>query len=151
MSEIIFEPLKKSHIEGIIGIEKKCFQSPWSKEAFLKETENEIAYYIIAIENGEILGYGGMWLILDEGHITNIAVEPSRQREGIAKKIVENLILKASEEKVVAMTLEVRVNNTAAINLYKKFGFFNAGIRKNYYEDSEDALIMWRKCGDAID
>jgi len=146
MSKICVEPLKKCHIEGIISIENLCFTSPWSEDAFLQEVDNEIAYYIVAIEDDEILGYGGMWLILDEAHITNVAVTPRRQRQGIAKKIVESLIFEAQQLSIKAMTLEVRRSNLPAINLYKKFGFEEAGIRKGYYEDNdEDAIIMWRK------
>ena len=149
MSKIFLEPLKKSHIEGIIRIESLCFSVPWSKEAFLQELNNEIAYYLVAIDHGQVLGYGGMWIILDEAHITNVAVTPMRQREGIAKDIVEGLIKRADEFNVLAMTLEVRMSNQTAIDLYKKFHFEEAGIRKGYYENNnENALIMWRKRGE---
>jgi len=146
MAKITFEPLKKSHIEGIIEIETLCFAVPWSKNAFLQEIDNEIAYYIVARDGQDIVGYGGMWLILDEAHITNVAVTPQRQREGIANQIVAGLIAKADACQITSMTLEVRVSNARAIHLYKKFGFQDAAIRKDYYEDNhEDALIMWRK------
>ena len=146
MTEIYYEPLKKSHLEGIINIEQACFVVPWSKEAFLQELKNDIAVYIVAMQDDEVIGYGGMWIILDESHITNVAVAKSYQRQGIAKKIVEQLIERSEQEKAFSMTLEVRKSNNSAISLYKKFSFKEVGIRKGYYENNnEDALIMWRK------
>lgn len=92
-----------------------------------------------------VVGYGGIWLILDEGHVTNIAVDSRYREKGIGKKLVEGLISLCSEEKIMAMTLEVRASNIAAQSLYKKYGFTEFGIRPNYYaDDKEDAIIMWK-------
>ena len=146
MSKIYLEPLKKSHIKGIISIERSCFTIPWSNDSFMQELKNEIAYYIVAVQDGNVIGYGGMWIILDEAHITNVAVSPQLQRQGIAKMIIERLIECAEEANVFSMTLEVRMSNHPAISLYRKYDFEDAGIRKEYYENNnEDALIMWRK------
>jgi ribosomal-protein-alanine N-acetyltransferase len=93
-----------------------------------------------------VVGYGGMWFIIDEAHVTNIAVHPDYRQRKIGEMIVQEMIKTAKENGINGMTLEVRVSNTAAINLYKKLGFVDYGIRKGYYADTgEDALIMWKK------
>ena len=148
MSEILLEPLNKCHIEGIIGIEVACFDVPWSEQSFLQELDNKNAHYLVALVDGEIAGYGGMWMVLDEAYITNIAVLPKFQKRGIATLMIQSLVTMADARAVLAMTLEVRVSNAVAIALYKKMGFEEFGIRKNYYENNnEDALIMWKHLG----
>lgn len=110
---------------------------------------NPLARYFIVEKDGIAVAYGGMWLISPEGHITNIAVHPGYRREGIGKALLHHMIEKSEEEGMTCHTLEVRASNRAAIVLYCKFGFFECGIRKNYYEDTnEDALIMWRESAD---
>ena len=116
-------------------------------DEFLKEiSENNIALYLVAEIAGQIVGYAGMWLIIDEGHITNVAVHPNFRRRHIGEAIVSVLLAEAQAEGITRQTLEVRVSNFAAQRLYEKFGFQACGIRKGYYEDNhEDAIIMWRE------
>ncbi len=133
-------------IEGVMIVENLSFEIPWSKDAFFQEiTKNEFAVYYVALVSDVIVGYAGFWKICDEGHITNVAVHPDYRRNGIAKKLVTKLINYAKKNEIEKMTLEVRTGNTAAIELYSKFGFKPGGLRKEYYEDNlEDALIMWK-------
>lgn len=123
-----------------------CFSAPWSEESFRKEiTENHLAFYIVAEISGRMVGYAGLWGIVDEGHITNVAVHPDFRRKGIGEALITVLLSHTREKGIVSHTLEVRASNDAAISLYLKFGFEPAGLRKNYYEDNgEDAIIMWR-------
>ena len=123
-----------------------CFSAPWSEESFRKEiTENRLAFYIVAEISGRMVGYAGLWGIVDEGHITNVAVHPDFRRKGIGEALITVLLSHTRENGILSHTLEVRASNEAAISLYSKFGFKPAGLRKNYYEDNgEDAIIMWR-------
>jgi len=136
-----------SDIDRVSEIEKICFSTPWSREAFRMEVEeNKCARYVVAVCDDQVVGYGGMWLIIDEAHITNVAVHPDYRGRGIGEAIMRSLVDKATSLGAVRMTLEVRVSNEIAQNLYKKLGFYSAGIRKQYYADNnEDALIMWNE------
>lgn len=128
-------------------VEKLSFKIPWSQNSMLEElTENKMALYLLAVMDKNIVGYAGMWRVLDEGHITNIAVHPEFREAGVGSALLSELIRRSKAEGIKDMTLEVRKSNKAAIALYKKFGFSNYGYRKSYYSDNnEDALIMWRK------
>lgn len=131
-------------------VERKCFTTPWSRSIFVSElTRNDNAIYAVALVGERIVGYAGVWIILDEGHITNIGVDPSFQRQGIGQGLMDMITRLAVERGAVAMTLEVRVSNFSAQALYTKLGFVPRGIRKEYYQDDkEDALIMWRELGE---
>ncbi len=132
-------------IPQIVAIEKESFSTPWSAEAFRAElTTNSLARYLVLEEENQIAAYGGYWQILDEGHITNIAVSPKRRGKGYGRKLLEHLIQDARDLGVGHMTLEVRRSNAPAIALYKAFGFTVEGVRENYYQaEQEDALILW--------
>lgn len=145
--ELKVRPMKLEDVDAVWEIEKLSFRTPWSKEAFLQEMQtNNTARYVVAELGDELVGYGGMWFIIDEAHITNIAVHPDYRKQKIGEKIVHAMIETARREGIGSLTLEVRVNNIAAINLYRKLGFEDAGIRKGYYTDTgEDALIMWKR------
>lgn len=133
------------HVDGICLINSLCFPIPWSRAAIENEIVNENSLYIVALKEDEVIGYAGTWLILDEGHITNIAVHPKFRSLGIASYLLKELIQQCKCYAIHHMTLEVRASNAAAQNLYRKFGFVNEGIRKNYYSDNgEDAIIMWK-------
>ena len=134
-------------VDAVCEIEKLSFKTPWSKESFIEEMKaKERTRYVVAELGDTVVGYGGMWLIIDEGHITNIAVHPDYRGQKIGKKIVEGMIAVANSEGITSLTLEVSVTNTPAIKLYKNLDFKEAGIRKDYYTDTgEDALIMWKK------
>lgn len=143
-SNLIIEMMTSKDIDGVFEVEKNCFEHHWSKESFKKELINENARYLVAKLGGKIVGYVGIWLILDEGHITNVAVHNDYRGQKIGDKLVQSLVNLCKENNINSMTLEVRVSNIVAQNLYKKYGFKLAGIRKEYYSDNkEDAMIMW--------
>lgn len=143
MNDIEICTMSEKDIDSILSISALSFPIPWSRESFINELHNKFARYVVAKKNGIIAGYGGTWVIIDEAHITNIAVHPEYRGIGIGNTIVSSLIDLCKSEKVSVMTLEVRHSNIVAQNLYKKFGFVEEGIRKEYYEDNrEDAIIM---------
>jgi ribosomal-protein-alanine N-acetyltransferase len=108
--------------------------------------QNRLARYLVALDGDAVVGYAGTWLVINEAHVTNVAVRGDRRREGIGRFLMEALMDMAREEGMESMTLEVRVSNEAARELYQQLGFVSAGIRKNYYsETKEDALILWRE------
>ena len=147
MSDLIIRQAEEKDIHQIAEIDKLCFSTPWSEDSFTQEiTSNDIALYIVAVIDDFIVGYAGLWLIVDEGHITNVAVHPDFRRRKIAKALVQVLIDVSEKKGAVRHTLEVRTLNDAAIRLYEAFGFQEVSIRKGYYEDdNEDAIIMWRE------
>jgi len=148
---VTYRRMSVEDIPQVHLVERKCFPTnPWSKNIFLSElTRNDSAIYIVAVVQERIVGYAGMWIILDEGHITNVAVDPAFRRRGIGQGLLDQLTQYALGRGAVAMTLEVRISNAVAQSLYRKLGFVPRGIRKQYYQDNkEDALIMWRELGE---
>ncbi|MGB3367461.1 MAG: ribosomal protein S18-alanine N-acetyltransferase [Acidaminobacteraceae bacterium] len=143
----IFRKMLASDIEAVYIIESRSFPTPWSIESFYKEiNENRLAHYYVVENLGEVIAYGGMWVIIDESHITNIAVLPEYRGHGVGNILVSGMVDFAKTMDVFNMTLEVRVTNESAIKLYEKHGFERSGVRPNYYrENNEDALIMWKK------
>jgi len=137
---------EEKDIIAIATLDKLCFSLPWSLGAFEREIrENDLALYIVAEVNDMIVGYAGLWRIVDEGHITNVAVHPDFRKMGFGETLVSLLIDCSREAGIITHTLEVRASNIAAIALYSKLGFVSAGIRQKYYQDNnEDAIIMWR-------
>lgn len=133
-------------LDQVLIIEREAFTTPWAEDAFVLEiTKNQLARYLVAEIDGKIVGYGGIWLILDEGHITNVAVLSKNRGQGVGNYLVEGLIEICLQSNISAMTLEVRKSNITAQNLYKKYGFTESGIRPKYYSDNnEDAIIMWK-------
>jgi len=127
-------------------IERVSFPTPWSRAAYQREIlDNSYARYIVALLDGKVVGYAGMWVLMDEAHVTNVAVHPDYRHLGIGERILRDLMRRAYAAGADKMTLEVRVSNLAAQNLYKKLGFVFRGIRRGYYTDThEDAMIMWR-------
>lgn len=143
MSGIALGLMTVDDVEAVHAIEVACFRTPWSRESFYREvTENACARYIVLREDGVPVAYAGVWFVLDEGHITNIAVRPDRRGLGYGEKVTRAMIQLAADSGMNWMTLEVRRSNAAAQNLYHKLGFIDVGYRKRYYENSEDALIM---------
>jgi ribosomal-protein-alanine N-acetyltransferase len=144
MSNIDIYPFNIEHVEAVLKISSMSFKTPWTKDSIEKEFDNKFARYVVAIKENTVIGFGGLWLILDEGHITNIAVHPEYRGIGAGDMIVDALTEICILEGIASMTLEVRKSNIAAQNLYKKHGFIEAGTRKKYYTDTnEDAIIMW--------
>jgi len=146
MDDLLIRTANKDDVKPIAELENLCFTLPWSEHSFFEEiTGNKVARYAVAEREGSIIGYAGIWLVTDEGHITNVAVHPDFRRKGVAKGLVSSLIEASSREGVCSYTLEVRISNKEAISLYKSLDFRECGVRREYYEDnSEDALIMWR-------
>ncbi len=145
---VTIKRLKPEDVDGVIQIEQLCYgDHHWSKESFLNELRNDLAYYYsLYTEEGELAGYAGCWHILEEAHITTIAVAPNFRRKHFAQALLKQIIDDCYSAKIKYITLEVRVSNTPAINLYTKYGFSSFGTRKKYYQDNnEDALIMWTK------
>lgn len=132
-------------IEAVMEIEKATFPTPWSRSAFYNEVVvNQFATYLLLEVGEEIAGYCGVWVIIDEAHITNIALHPDYRGMKLGEALMSKAIRFAKSRGALTMTLEVRVSNTVAQNLYKKLGFVEGGIRKGYYSDNqEDALVMW--------
>ena len=144
MSEYSIRRMTLSDVDAVHAIETAVFARPWKREDFVKEmTANACARYLVAVEAGEIIGFAGAWIVLDEAHITNIAVLPPFRGRGIGRALTKALLQYAANLGVVYATLEVRRSNETAKNLYKSLGFEYAGVRKRYYEDNgEDAFIF---------
>lgn len=145
-------PMTDELVPGIAALERKCFSRPWSEDALRAELDNEHARFLAAVdESGRVMGYAGLHCILDEGYIDNVAVDPDVRRQGIAGTILEQF-LRLGESGLAFLTLEVRASNAPAIALYEKYGFVQAGRRKNYYDDPrEDALIMTKEFDHGIE
>lgn len=133
-------------VEAVHAIELASFPTPWTLDSFHYEMrENKFAYYLVAEnEEGGIVGFCGMWLVIDAAQITNVAVIETVRGLGIGEGLMREAMKIAKEREIDIMSLEVRVSNTVAQNLYRKLGFQDGGIRKAYYTDNqEDALVMW--------
>ena len=133
----------KEHIPDIEALEAACFSVPFSREMLLSQLASERHVLLVAEEGGKAVGYVGMMHVLDEGHVTILAVSPLCRRRGLGTKLMEALIERARELKLSFVTLEVRVSNTVARSLYGKLGFVDVGRRKKYYQyPTEDAILM---------
>lgn len=142
-SEIIIRRMNMADVDGVAEVEAATFPTPWSRDAFASEMKNMAARYLVAEKDGRIIGYAGAWIILDESHITNIAVQKEERGQGIGRRLTHGLMQYLSNLGAAYATLEVRKSNEVAQNLYKSLGFIKLGVRKRYYEDNgEDALIM---------
>lgn len=144
MIEIVDMTLE--HIAQVCEIEEAIFPKPWSAESFRREVEdNNLASYKVAILDGKVVGYIGMWHVVTEGDITKVAVSPAYRAQGIGRMLLDTMIELAENKEMIGITLEVSTVNQVAYRLYESAGFEKAGIRKNYYETTnEDAYIMWK-------
>lgn len=138
-----FEPLKFEHLQQMAEIEREAFDQPWTVNMFIPEVENENAHYVVGVRGDEVICYGGFHKILDEAHITNIAVKKGERGRGIGKFLMSELLARAKMLGVKSVTLEVRSDNIPALNMYESFGFTVEGVRRKYYNNMYDALIMW--------
>lgn len=138
-----FEPLKFEHLQQMAEIEREAFDQPWTVNMFIPEVEDENAHYVVGVRGDEVICYGGFHKILDEAHITNIAVKRGERGRGIGKFLMSELLSRAKMLGVERVTLEVRSDNIPALNMYESFGFRVEGVRKKYYNNMYDALIMW--------
>jgi ribosomal-protein-alanine N-acetyltransferase len=142
---VVIEDMTLEDVNGVQEVERACFPVPWPANAFRHElTQNKNARYVVAREGDRIVGYAGLWLMVDEAHITTFAVLPEHRRRRIGERMLQRLFDIADELGAEWLTLEVRVSNLGAQRLYEKYGFRRAGVRRRYYSDNnEDALIMW--------
>ena len=146
LTDITISPMTKDDIEAVVKIEEEAYgKHHWAKSSFYDEMSNNLAkYYCAKTKDGKLVGYAGTWHIIDEGHITTIAVKKEYLRNHIGEAIIQKIIDDCYKDNIKYLTLEVRVSNIPAIKLYEKYGFQSLGTRKAYYQDNnEDALIMW--------
>ena len=136
--------MKATDIEAVVLIEGESFSEPWSQAAFVQEMVNDRAHYLVIEEDDKIIGYGGFWQILDEGHFTNLAIVPEYRNRGFGSKIITAMLNYARTIEITSVTLEVREHNENALRAYKALGFHIEAKRSHYYtKPVEDALIMW--------
>lgn len=139
-----FRSMQLNDVEHICRIEEEAFSTPWTAAAYINELKNNhFARYMVMELEGEIIGYAGMWLIMEEAHVTNLAVRADYRGKKLGERLVRELQKTARFIGAVRMTLEVRKSNIVAQSLYRKLGFYSVGFRKGYYSDGEDAMIMW--------
>lgn len=144
MAAIRISALAQRHIPRVFEIEKASQSCPWSEQSFINEIDSEHGIFIVAESGTETVGFAGEWIVVDEAHIITVAVDDSYRRQGIARKLISELLHRAIERGALCATLEVRKSNAAAIALYESMGFKSAGIRRRYYPDNkEDAVVMW--------
>jgi ribosomal-protein-alanine N-acetyltransferase len=138
-------PMRRRHLRSVMRIETQVYPRPWSLPLFMSELNLRTSrIYYVARVNAAVVGYCGVMLVEQDAHITNIAVDPAWHRHGIGTRLLLNAARQAAAHEATRLTLEVRMSNAGAQDLYRKFGFEPAGVRKNYYAESrEDALIMW--------
>ncbi|AKX94999.1 ribosomal protein S18-alanine N-acetyltransferase [Neomoorella thermoacetica] len=139
-------PMINEYLNGVLAIERVSFPTPWTRHSFQNEIyNNDFAYYYVALDGQKVIGYAGMWIILDEAHITNVAVHPDYRGRRLGEVLLRVLMQEAVYLGADRMTLEVRVSNHSAQRLYERLGFVRAGVRRGYYNDNrEDAIIMWK-------
>jgi len=143
--QVAFEPMRRRHLPAVMRIERRAHPKSWSLGVFTSElAQGGSRYYVVLRAGGKVGGYGGLMFVPDEAHVTNLAVSPTLRRHGLGTRLLAHLAEAATERGCQAMTLEVRAGNVEAQALYRKFGFVTAGVRRNYYpETNEDALVMW--------
>ncbi|HEX8940506.1 MAG TPA: ribosomal protein S18-alanine N-acetyltransferase [Candidatus Limnocylindrales bacterium] len=142
--KLTVEPMRLDDLPRVQAIEKASFSAPWPPHAYRSELQsNRLAHYIVARVGETIVGFGGMWLMVDEAHITTFAVDPAWRRQGVGARMLVALLDAAIERRAREATLEVRLSNLGARRLYEQYGFRPVGLRPRYYSDNnEDALIM---------
>ena len=145
VAPVVIDDMSLDDIDAVQEVERSSFPVPWPANAFRHElTQNRNARYIVARSGRQIVGYAGLWLMVDEAHITTFAVHPDHRRQRTGERLLQRLFEIAVVMNAEWLTLEVRASNLAAQKLYEKYGFRRAGVRRRYYSDNnEDALIMW--------
>lgn len=149
-ASLVIEPMSRRHLRDVMPIEQASYPKPWTRSVF----EGEIAqvasgtrFYVIARRGRRLVGYAGLWFVDDpdgsQAHVTNIVVAPAERRAGVGARLMHELASEARRRGCAAWTLEVRASNTGAQDMYRRFGFAPAGVRRRYYENTEDAIVMW--------
>lgn len=149
-ANVHLEPMRRRHLSQVLPIEQQAYPTPWSRNVFeseLAQVRSGTREYLIARSGRQVVGYAGLWIVPDpegdQAHVTNVAVAPERRRSGVATALLRALAERAIARGCVAWTLEVRASSTGAQELYRRFGFAPAGVRARYYENTEDAIVMW--------
>jgi [ribosomal protein S18]-alanine N-acetyltransferase len=145
-ADLVVEPMRRRDVAAIQTIEQVSYPKPWSAAVFQSEIEmarRGERHYVVARRDGQLVGYAGLMFVVGDAHVTNIACAPAQQRSGVATRLLAELAWEAIRRECSALTLEVRVSNVGAQALYSRFGFAPVGVRKNYYENVEDAIVMW--------
>ena len=146
MNELTTEPMRRRHLRRVLDIEEAVHKRPWTHRVFvdeLSQVRTGSRSYIVAYVGDTLVGYAGLFYSAGDAHITNISTHPSWQGRGIATELMLDLCDLSIQSECTAMTLEVRASNDVAQRLYRRFGFVPAGVRKKYYENTDDAIIMW--------
>jgi ribosomal-protein-alanine N-acetyltransferase len=151
--DITISAMRRRHLRSVLKIEQQVYPRPWSMGLFMSEIGyRDSRLYVVARVGTRVVGYGGLMLVLDDGHITTLAVDPAQHRQQIGTRLLHRLTSGAIDRGAKNLTLEVRASNDAAQGLYRAFGFAPAGIRKGYYvENKEDAIVMWASDVDTAD
>lgn len=142
---VVITPMRRRHVRSVLRIEEQVYPRPWTSSLFLSELalRTTRAYFVARIGR-DVVGYAGVMVSFEDSHVTTIAVDPAWQRHGIATRLLVALVRESLVRGAQHMTLEVRMSNKGAQDLYRRFGFAPVGVRKNYYpETNEDALVMW--------
>ena len=145
MTDVVLTPMRRRHLRAVLRTEEQVYPRPWSMALFVSELAlRDHRTYLVAKVDGRVVGYGGVMYVLPDAHITTLAVDPAAQRQAVGTRLLLALTRAAVAKGATALTLEVRVSNVAAQELYRRFGFAPAGVRKGYYTDTgEDAIVMW--------
>lgn len=142
LGEIVICPMTEADLDAVLEIEQACFPRPWTREHFNYEVTTPACFPMVAMVDGSLAGYICPMLVLDEGHILDVAVSPAMRGRGIGRLLVERALLDCRERGAAFVSLEVRCSNVSAISLYRALSFTETGIRKRYYENGEDAVLM---------
>lgn len=144
MKAVRFEALEESFLPAILEIEAEANSSPWSEKSFKNELINPQSIFRVIRAGGQLAGYGGLWLCVDEAHVTNVAIRKDLRGQGLGRRLMVDLLERAKDQGMTCSTLEVRASNEAALKLYERLGYQRAALRKRYYPDNqEDAVVMW--------
>ena len=148
--ELVIEPMRRRHLRQAMPIEAAAYPTSWSRSVFeseLDQVRDGSRRYLVARRGRQVVGYAGVWIVPDpdgdQAHVTNVVVDAEARRQGVATELLVALAHEIIERGCVAWTLEVRASSEGAQALYRRFGFAPAGVRKNYYDNSEDAIVMW--------
>lgn len=140
---IRFESLEARHIQDILAIEQVTNPAPWSEVSFKSELSNPSSVFFVAVLGNDVVGFAGAWVVIDEAHVTTVAVSPNAQRQGIGEALMRELLARCKDAGCTCSTLEVRSQNDPAIKLYEKLGYVACATRRNYYPNNDDATVMW--------
>lgn len=136
--------MQREDVPRVMEVERECFPTPWHESAYMTELSNRSAYYVVACVDDQIIGYAGMWVIMDEAHITTLGVARDARSRKVGEQLLVGLLDESIRRGARRATLEVRQSNEVAQNLYRKYGFSPAALRRGYYTDNhENAVVMW--------